>query len=128
MKATAIVNGRVVTFSLSRGLAAAQRRNSGRTLTAAQAIAFVVRIRDVRVTRNVLRVGLTDGRTIEAPLAWYPTLLHASERQRRAWRACGAGTGIHWPLLDYHLSVAGLMAGRPEAAGISAGQEVLQPA
>jgi hypothetical protein len=89
---------------------------------------LVVRIRDVRVARNVLRVALTDGRTIEAPLARYPTLLHAFERQRRTWRACGAGTGIHWPLLDYYLSVEGLLAGLPEAAGIAAGQAVLQPA
>jgi len=41
VKARAIVNGRVVQFSLSRGLAAAHRHNRGRTMTAAQAVAFV---------------------------------------------------------------------------------------
>lgn len=89
---------------------------------------FVARIRDVHITRDILRADLTDGRTITAPLAWYPTLLHASDRSRRVWKPCGAGTGIHWPLLDYHLSVEGLLAGLPEAAGVSANREMLQPA
>ena len=38
MKASAIVDGKVVTFELSRGLAAAHRRNKGRAITAAEAI------------------------------------------------------------------------------------------
>jgi len=41
MKASAIVGGKVVTFDLSRGLAAAHRPNKGRTVTAAQAVAAV---------------------------------------------------------------------------------------
>ena len=85
------------------------------------------RIHDVRITRDVLRAELTDGRTITAPLAWYPTLLHASDRERRAWKTCGAGTGAHWPLLDYHLSAEGLLTGLPEAAGVSAKNDAMQP-
>jgi hypothetical protein len=88
---------------------------------------FVARIRDVHITRDVLRADLADGRTITAPLAWYPTLLHASDRNRRVWKPCGAGTGIYWPQLDYHLSVEGLLAGLPEAAGIPVDSEALQP-
>lgn len=89
---------------------------------------FIARIRDVRITRDVLQTDLVDGRTIIAPLAWYPTLLHATDRARRTWKACGAGTGIHWPLLDYHLSVEGLLDGLPEAAGVSANRYIMQPA
>lgn len=76
-----------------------------------------VKVREVQVTRDELRVALSDGRRIAVPLAWYPTLLHASEEERRAWKTCGAGSGIHWPLLDYRLSVHGLLQGYPEAAG-----------
>lgn len=86
----------------------------------------IARIRDVHVGKDVLKVDLSDGRSLAVPLAWYPTLLHAGERERRAWKPCGAGTGIHWPLLDYHLSVQGLLDGLPEAPGVR--KSVLQPA
>ena len=82
----------------------------------------------MRVAKDVLAVDLEDGRTVTAPLAWYPTLLHAPDRKRRVWRKCGAGTGIHWPLLDYHLSAQGLLDGLPEAAGVRQGEPVLQEA
>ena len=89
---------------------------------------FFAQVRDVRITRDILRADLVDGRTITAPLAWYPTLLHASNRERRTWKTCAAGAGIHWPLLDYHLSVEGLLTGSPEAAGVSAKRDLMQPA
>ena len=76
-----------------------------------------VKVRDVRVSEDELRVELRDGRTIVVPLAWYPTLLHASDEDRRAWKTCGAGSGIHWPALDYRLSAYGLLQGHPEASG-----------
>lgn len=84
------------------------------------------RIRNVRVSKDLLAVELLDGRTITVPLAWYPTLLHANERERRTWKTCGAGTGIHWLLLDYHLSVQGLLDGLPEAAGMRKSEAALQ--
>jgi len=58
-------------------------------------------------------VDLNDGRTLSAPLAWYPRLLHATARERRKWRLVGGGEGIHWPDLDEDVSVKGLLAGRP---------------
>lgn len=74
-----------------------------------------VKVRDVRITNDELRVDLRDGRTIVAPLAWYPTLLHASVMEREKWTLCGAGSGIHWTALDYHLSAFGLLQGYVEA-------------
>ena len=56
---------------------------------------------------------LADGRTISAPLAWYPRLLHATPVEREDWQIAGAGFGIHWPSLDEDLSVAGLLRGAP---------------
>jgi hypothetical protein len=71
------------------------------------------RVADVRLTEDELRVTLMDGRTISAPLAWYPRLLHATAKQRRNWRKCGAGYGIHWPDIDEDLSTEGLLRGAP---------------
>src|SRR5262245_19824181 len=56
--------------------------------------------RHVEVSEDTLAVELADGRTIAAPLAWYPRLAHASPQERGTWRLIGGGRGIHWPALD----------------------------
>ena len=71
-----------------------------------------------RATRAVvgskeLRVELTDGRSISAPLEWFPRLAGATRGERADWRLIGAGVGIHWPRIDEDVSVAGLLAGGP---------------
>jgi hypothetical protein len=66
-----------------------------------------------KVTRDALTVDLVDGRTVIAPLTWYPRLLHGSPKERARWRLIGKGVGIHWPELDEDISVAGLLAGKP---------------
>jgi hypothetical protein len=71
------------------------------------------RVQNVCVSRDSLTVALRDGRSISVPLAWYPRLLRASPEERNAWEPCGAGHGIHWPLVDEHLSVEGLLRGSP---------------
>ena len=71
------------------------------------------RVKDVRCTRDTLRVDLLDGRTISVPLAWYPRLLHATPQQRARWQVAGGGYGIHWPDIDEDLSVEGLLRGLP---------------
>jgi len=68
---------------------------------------------EVKVTRDELRVSLSDGRTIAAPLTWYPRLLHGSSQERADWRLIGRGAGIHWEALDEDISVEGLLAGLP---------------
>ena len=76
------------------------------------------KIKSVGVNDTHLTVELLDGRSIRLPLTLFPTLAEATARRRAKWELCGAGTGIHWPLLDYDLSVAGLLRGEPEAPGI----------
>ena len=66
----------------------------------------------VTVSDDTLSVELSDGRTISAPLAWYPRLLYGSAGERRKWRLIGRGQGIHWEDLDEDISVEGLLAGR----------------
>ena len=68
---------------------------------------------DVSVTQDTLTVELADGRTISVPLAWYPRLVHATQRERENWELIGGGQGVHWPDLDEDLSVEGLIMGRP---------------
>ena len=66
----------------------------------------------VTVTQDTLTVDLNDGRTISAPLAWFPRLLHSTAAERKKWRFIGTGQGIHWEDIDEDVSVAGLLAGR----------------
>ena len=67
----------------------------------------------VSVTDDTLTVELDDGRTVSVPTAWYPRLLHASEKERKSWRLIGKGRGVHWIEIDEDISVEGLLAGRP---------------
>lgn len=71
------------------------------------------RVVDVRFTDDSISVALSDGRTISAPLFWYPRLLEASPVERDRWQLAGGGRGIHWPALDEDLSVDGLLDGAP---------------
>src|SRR5438094_4938978 len=68
-----------------------------------------------RIAADAVVVDLADGRTITAPLAWYPRLLHGSAGERRSWRFIGRGRGIHWPALDEDISIANLLAGQASA-------------
>ena len=68
---------------------------------------------NVKVTPDTVMVELSDGRTITAPLAWFPRLLHGTPKERNRWRWIGRGEGIHWPDLDEDISVEGLVQGKP---------------
>ena len=70
-----------------------------------------IRARDVRVTDEALTVLLVDGRTIAAPLEWYPRLHKATPAQRANWRLVGEGHGIHWPDVDEDISTIMLIEG-----------------
>jgi hypothetical protein len=70
------------------------------------------RAQNVEVREDSLVIDLTDGRTITAPLAWYPRLWHGNERERARFEIIGDGAYIHWPDLDEDLTVAGILAGR----------------
>ena len=67
---------------------------------------------NVRCTDASLIVDLVDGRTISAPLVWFPSLSNAGQDQLDNWELLGDGEGIHWPDVDEDLSVAGLLAGK----------------
>jgi Protein of unknown function (DUF2442) len=71
-----------------------------------------IRATSVRVSDDALMVDLSDGRTVSAPLAWYPRLLHGTAAERGDHQFIGEGLGIHWPQLDEDISVEGILAGR----------------
>ena len=68
----------------------------------------------VRFDEDSMWVELSDGRTLGIPLAWFPRLLRATPAQRAACRI--SSRGLHWAELDEDTSVAGLLAGRGDAA------------
>jgi hypothetical protein len=72
----------------------------------------IVRAEAVTVTDHAVTVELSDARSISAPLAWYPRLLHGTPKERSDWRLVGQGVGVHWPALDEDISVENLLAGR----------------
>jgi hypothetical protein len=71
-----------------------------------------VSARSVTLNDEALTVDLADGRTITAPLAWFPRLAHGTAAERANWRLIGGGEGVHWPDLDEDISVESLLAGR----------------
>ena len=73
---------------------------------------------------GLITIWLEDGRIVSAPLVWYPSLAEASRKERQVWQPSGAGHGIHWPALDYDLSIEGILAGRKELLhGVRSGRE-----
>src|SRR5207245_9051459 len=67
----------------------------------------------VSLSDDALVADLSDGRTITAPLAWFPRLLHGTPKERNRWRFIGGGEGIHWPDMDEDISIEGLLRGKP---------------
>ncbi len=67
----------------------------------------------VIVTKDTLTFDLNDGRTISAPLDWYPRLVDGTPEERNNLQLIGNGAGVHWPDLDEDISVANLLQGRP---------------
>jgi hypothetical protein len=66
----------------------------------------------VAVSEDAMSIDLSDGRTIAAPISWYPRLAHGAAKERGNWQLIGGGEGIHWLDLDEDISVNGLLAGR----------------
>jgi len=71
------------------------------------------RVKAVSFTEDSISVDLMDGRTISAPLVWYPRLYHATSEQLANWQVSGGGYGMHWPEIDEDLSTEGLLRGAP---------------
>ena len=64
----------------------------------------------VRCDDATLTVDLSDGRTISAPIVWYPRLLHATVTERANVEL--GHDDIHWPDLNEDIPVSGLLNGQ----------------
>lgn len=65
---------------------------------------------DYRVREHTLRIGLTNGAAITLPVKLIPGLRNAAVRDLRAVEILGRGGGLHWEILDFDLSVPGLLS------------------
>lgn len=63
-----------------------------------------------QVSDSTLTVTTRDGRTIIAPLTWFPWLESAAPELRQDFTVWG--TSIHWNQLDDGVSMATLLLGR----------------
>jgi Protein of unknown function (DUF2442) len=70
----------------------------------------------LRFDDDAMWVGLTDGRVIGVPLAWFPRLMRADKTAPESYEL--TAFGIHWDALDEDISIAGLLAGRGDMAGV----------
>lgn len=86
----------------------------------------VPRALKARVTKEAVVVDLDDGRTVIAPLGWYPRLANGTVRERNQWRLIAKGEGIHWPELDEDISVENLLTGKPSGESQRSFQRWLQ--
>jgi hypothetical protein len=75
---------------------------------------------DVTVTDDALIVDSVDGRTISAPILWFPRLAYASVAERNQFIL--SRDGIHWPALDEDISVQTLLLGK----GVGQSRQSLQ--
>ena len=68
---------------------------------------------NIDINEDTITVDLDDGRTISAPIAWYPRLIHAEPEESDNWWLIGEGEGINWADLDEDISVENLLLGKP---------------
>jgi hypothetical protein len=63
------------------------------------------------VTSDCVTVKTKDGRTISAPLTWFPFLVNATEEQRQSFRIMGHV--LDWEALDDGVSMETFLLGLP---------------
>jgi hypothetical protein len=77
-------------------------------------------ILEATVTDDALIVELVDGRTVSAPILWFPRLAYASVAERNHFIL--SRDGIHWPALDEDINVQTLLLGK----GVGESRQSLQ--
>jgi len=70
------------------------------------------RAKHIIINDDTITVDLDDGRTVSAPIVWFPRLTHASDKERNNWRLIGNGEGIHWEDIDEDISIENLLFGK----------------
>ena len=65
----------------------------------------------VVVDENAVTYSLADGRTVSAPLKWYPRLQYATPRERNDWRVILGGRAVSWRPLRLAIAAKALLEG-----------------
>ncbi len=81
-------------------------------MTTLQIDSSALKATEIRVTDDTLVMDLADGRSVSAPLVWFPRLANGTQPERNNYRLIGGGEGVHWPDLDEDISVENVLAGR----------------
>ena len=83
-----------------------------------------LQVHTVDCSDTELAVALKDGRRISVPLWWLPRLLEATPALRAAWRVMPFGDTVEWREIDEHVSVKGLLRGKPAPDAQPPGREL----
>lgn len=73
---------------------------------------YLREIKTAHIDATQLTVELTDGFTFTAPLSFYPTLMLATDEERKAMKV--GPYSLHWESLDCDLGIEGLLQGAKE--------------
>ena len=65
----------------------------------------------VGFSEDMMNVHLTDSRILSVLLIWFLVLYQVTPAQREHGKIGAGSRGLHWPVLDGDISIAGLMAG-----------------
>ena len=95
------------------------------TLSAVVTLALP-KVVNVIINDDTLTVDLEDGRTVSAPIGWYPRLAYGTPAERANFQISGAGYGIHWPDLDEDIGVDGLIVGKKSTESLASFEHWLQ--
>lgn len=62
----------------------------------------------VTVVGKRLKVKLDNGKTLDLPLTWFPSVNLAPGKVRRKVQIIRPGIGLEWPDISYELGIGGL--------------------
>ena len=77
-----------------------------------------LQINRVECSDTELIASLKDGRRVAVPLWWLPRLQGATAGQRARHQVMPFGDAIEWPEIDEHVSVKGVLHGRPAPGAV----------
>ncbi len=68
-------------------------------------------IMSVRAEMDKIIAVMSDGREVSIPIAWFPKLMNATDKQRAKMEISPGGYGIYWPEIDEDISVKAFVDG-----------------
>ena len=78
---------------------------------------------EVQVNRRNVCFELADGRSLCAPIEWFPLLAAAKPDDREEYEITDDGLFARWPILGERISVEFLMARRSVAPAVKSGED-----